>query len=153
MPSLARAEGAATEGGPGLAIDNVVAFEGALQNIRQGSLELLVAGELRSIPLTPSTSVWKGGGVDFRALAGGDDVLVRLVDGQLSRAWANLVRRSGRVVRSSPTGFELATDESSGLDVAVNAQTRLIDAFYGSSVPWSGFPDGTSASPFPAEGP
>jgi hypothetical protein len=118
--------------------ENVEASEGVLRSFGQGTFEIESGGELRQVVALAGSTFWKGNETSWDGFSVGDDVLVRTVNGQLDRAWANLTRKRGLVVSSDGDRLTIALDKSGDdrLDVAVTPTTIFQNDFTGQRV-WS----------------
>jgi hypothetical protein len=109
---------------PASSFGDIVAFEGVLHDNSRGVLALEVENELRSIPLAPSATVWRGGDQPLSALRLGDQVLVKVAAGRVERAWANLTRWKGLIVDKTSRGYVGGIGNERGPELLVDPQTR-----------------------------
>jgi hypothetical protein len=111
---------------------NIDAFEGVLRGFAQGTFEIDTGYGVRQVVALASSTFWKGGETSWNSFALGDSVLVRTVDGQLDRAWANLTRLRGQVVSGGSSGnLTVALDDSGNEKVVVAAPNTasFVDSF------------------------
>jgi hypothetical protein len=110
-------------------------FTGTIVGTSSSAVAVDVAGETRKLPLTPSTSVWKGSNGDASLLAEGD-VLMSRVDqySQLVRGWDNLVPIRGTIADVSSGSLVLQgskPESATNTAVQVPGDATMTDAFTG----------------------
>lgn len=113
---------------------DITVFEGVLQEISRGMIQLDVEGSPASAVLAPSSSYWRGTEVAVGGLQSGDDVMLHVRMGHLVRAWANLARVRGVVTGRS--GSEFIVRGGSGYGSASDIGLELSES--------TSFVDGTS---------
>jgi hypothetical protein len=102
------AKGADDGASPAAATVGVTAFQGRLESIVSGIVTLDVDGKAASVALSPNATFWRGSDATSSAvLRPGDDLLIRVEDGLIVRAWANLMRLRGVIEGSDDSGFDL----------------------------------------------
>lgn len=112
---------------------NVDAFEGVLRSFSKGTFEIETGGVVSQVVALSGSTFWKGGETSGDRFSVGDSVLVRTVNGQLDRAWANLIQASGTVVAGGSDGVRIALDDhgTNQLAVALPSTTDFRDVFTG----------------------
>ncbi len=142
VSSLARvapAKGAAMPNGA-----TIDAFEGRLLS-KSGSTLLVQRGASEeSVTVTPAATLWKGSDDTLAAFSEGDDILVRLVNGQLTNAWANLIMLRGTIEGSVRGGYEAVDDRSRArMQLVTDGRSALENALTGGPVMPASLPAGT----------
>lgn len=147
LPGVAKAaEGQAS---PAAASAAATAFQGRLESIASGIVTLDVDGKPASLALSPKATFWRGSDMTAAAaLRPGDDLLIRVEDGLIVRAWANLMRLRGAIEGRNSSGFDLKAGtgyselESYGLQLAADAVFE--HAYTGERKPMPQLPAGTT---------
>lgn len=113
--------------------ENLDAFEGELLAFSKGTFEVETDGSVRQVVALGGSTFWKGGETSWDGFSVGDTVLVRTVNGQLDRAWANLIQRTGFVLSGSSDVVTIALDDNGTdrLAVSLPSSTDFRDAFTG----------------------
>ena len=147
FPSVARA--ADDQAAPAAASADVSAFLGRLDSIASGIVTLNVEGKPASVALAPNATFWRGSdSATPAALRPGDDVLIRVEDGLIVRAWANLMRLRGVVEGRNNAGFDLKAgtgySELGSYGLRVTPDTVFEHGYTGDRRPVSQLPAGAT---------
>ena len=100
--------------------ENIDAFEGQLLSFSAGTFEIQTDSSLRQVVALGGSTFWKGGETSWDGFSVGDTVLVRTVNGQLDRAWANLIQRRGVVLSGGSDAVAIALDDDGADQLAVS---------------------------------
>jgi hypothetical protein len=105
-------------------------FGGELLEVKPDRVTLLADGNIRQVPITSRSTLWRDGNTSIDRLVPGDRLLVRTnARGALERGWSNLVRLRGTVVGSSgsPATYLVEPFTAIGQGSKVHAPSGCID--------------------------
>lgn len=124
--------------------DEIDAFEGVLMGVNPNNLVVERWGAPVQVPVTAAATFWKGGDTGIRAFQEGDQVLVRLVSGSLTNAWANLTKVRGEIAKGSRGSYivvdDLTKDE---ILLTTDGSSALVDAVTATPTVPTSLPIGT----------
>lgn len=119
------------------------AFEGLLLAMGADTLVVERWNAPVTLDVTSLATLWKGGDVAISAFNVGDSVLARTVAGNLTNAWANLVKVRGTIVGTTSRGYEVRDGDGHSTEVIFSGATKMEDALGRRQLPPAAFENGT----------
>jgi hypothetical protein len=119
------------------------AFEGSLLAMGSNTLVVERWNQPVTLEVTQLATLWKGGDVNISSFKVGDSVLARTVAGNLTNAWANLVKVRGTIIATTSRGYEVRDGDGRTTEVIFSGATKMEDALGQRQLPPAAFETGT----------